>query len=124
MRRRGAHSRFQSAFALRVATRYANPQLMRVLIMVVGLKPTSNAVANYLDNLCRWDRRSANHYEVWFLTLNHIASNHGFWFRYTMESPSNQEPKVALWAAAFNRRKPESNIGLKREYEVEQFAFE
>ena len=92
--------------------------------MVVGLKPTSNAAPNFSDNLCRWDRRSPNHYEVWFLTLNHIASNHGFWFRYTVESPSNQEPKVALWAAAFNRRKPESNIGLKREYGAEQFTFE
>lgn len=92
--------------------------------MVVGLKPTSNAVANFSDNLCRWDGQSANHYEVWFITLNHRASQRGFWFRYTVESPANSAPRAAIWAAAFNRRNPESNIGLKREYAIEQFAFE
>src|ERR1051325_177878 len=97
---------------------------MRVLPMVVGIKPTSTAAANYSDNLCRWDRRSANHYEVWFLTLNHAASNQGFWFRYTLESPSGLEPGAALWAASLNRHKPESNFGLKREYAIEHFAFE
>ena len=92
--------------------------------MVVGFKPPSNAAANYSDNLCHWDRRSAGHYEVWFLTLNHLASNIGFWFRYSLESPSGLEPRSALWAAAFDRRNPEMNIGLKREYDIEQFAFE
>jgi Tocopherol cyclase len=92
--------------------------------MVVDLKSTSNAASNFSDNLCRWDGRSANHYEVWFLTLNHRASQRGFWFRYSLESPSGQQPRTALWAAAFNRRNPELNIGLKREYGIDQFAFE
>src|SRR5215217_7405246 len=84
------------------AIRY--PQWMRVLPMVVGFKPTSDATTNYSDNLCRWDRRSKGHYEVWFLTLNHRASQLGFWFRYTVESPSGLDPRAALWAALFNRR--------------------
>jgi hypothetical protein len=92
--------------------------------MVVGLKPTSNTAPNFSDNLCRWDGRSANHYEVWFLTLNHRASQRGFWFRYSMESPASLEPRAALWAAVFNRRNPELNIGLKSEYAIDQFAFE
>lgn len=92
--------------------------------MVVGFKPTSNIAANFADNLCRWNGRSANHYEVWFLTLNHVASQRGFWFRYTLESPAGREPRAALWAAVFNRRNPELNIGLKREYAIDHFAFE
>jgi Tocopherol cyclase len=92
--------------------------------MVVGFKPTSDATTNYSDNLCRWDRRSKSHYEVWFLTLNHRASQIGFWFRYALESPSSLEPCAALWAASFNRRNPELNIGLKREFGIEEFAFE
>ena len=46
--------------------------------MIVSLKPASEAAANYADNLCRWNRRSANHYEVWFLTLNQRATRRGF----------------------------------------------
>ncbi|MFP5261416.1 MAG: tocopherol cyclase family protein [Blastocatellia bacterium] len=92
--------------------------------MVVSLKPIPNAAPNFSDNLCRWDGRSTNHYEAWFLTLNHRASGRGFWFRYALESPSGSEPRAALWAAVFNRRDPESNVGLRREYAIEQFAFE
>src|SRR5262249_35875483 len=92
--------------------------------MSVSLKPITVAAANYADNLCRWNRRSANHYEVWFLTLNQRASRRGFWFRYCLESPVNGEPRVGLWAAAFDRDDAKANLGIKREYAVDQFAME
>ena len=92
--------------------------------MVVGYKPTSDVAVNFADNLCRWDRRSAGHYEVWFITLNHRASQQGFWFRYTLESPLDSGPRAALWAAAFDRANPELNTGLKRECEIDDFSFE
>ena len=92
--------------------------------MTVGFKPADNVAANYADNLCRWNRRSANHYEVWFLTLNQRASRRGFWFRYCVEAPAVGEPRVALWAAVFDRSDPRANLGLKREYPVEQLAIE
>src|SRR5215210_2166497 len=94
--------------------------------MAVGYKPTSTFAANYADNLCRWDGHSAPHYEVWFLTLNHRASERGFWFRYAIESPSGsgQKPRAALWAATFRRKRPDQTFGLKREFAIEQFAFE
>jgi Tocopherol cyclase len=96
--------------------------------MAVSYKPTSVISANFADNTCRWDGGSAPHYEVWFLTLNHSASQRGFWFRYTLESPvgsaNHSQPRAVLWAAVFNRRLPEHNIGLKREYSIDQFAFE
>ena len=91
--------------------------------MAVSYKPTSSIRSNFADNQCRWDRTSAPHYEVWFLTLNHCASQRGFWFRYVLESPSGQielKPHAALWAAAFNRKVPEKSFGLKCSYPIDQ----
>lgn len=94
--------------------------------MAVSYKPSSVIPANASDNRCRWDGTSAPHYEAWFLTLNHRASQRGFWFRYVVELPGDPEhdspPRAALWAAAFNRRFPDQNIGLKREYPFDQFV--
>jgi hypothetical protein len=96
--------------------------------MAVSYKPTSVISANFSDNKCRWDGTSAPHYEIWFLTLNHRASQRGFWFRYVVESPSgpdhDSQPRAALWAAVFNRRFPDRNLGLKHEYPVDCLAFD
>lgn len=94
--------------------------------MAVSYKPSVIA-ATFSDNQCRWDGSTAPHYEVWFLTLNHRASQRGFWFRYCLESPSgcdHTSASASLWAAIFNRRSPEQNLGLRREYSIDQFTFE
>jgi len=95
--------------------------------MLVGLKPSSKVAVNSGGNLCHWDGRSP-HYEVWFLTLNHRASKTGFWFRYTIESPSQSSdesaPRAALWAAFFDRTRPEQDFGLVREWPIDQFVFD
>ena len=94
--------------------------------MLVRYEPVSRLAPTFADNLCRWDGRSAPHYEVWFLTLNHRESQRGFWFRYTVEAPTcapNARPSAALWAAVFNRRSPERNFGLKAEYEIDRLSF-
>jgi hypothetical protein len=94
--------------------------------MTAVYEKPSGLAANFADNLCRWDGHSAPHYEVWFLTLNHRESQRGFWFRYTIEAPvalDNSRPSAALWAAVFNRKSPERNFGLMREYEIDQFSF-
>jgi hypothetical protein len=96
--------------------------------MVVSYTPTSTIAATWPDNECRWDGASTPHYEVWFLTLNHRASQRGFWFRYTLESPLPSEhpttPRAVLWAAVFNRKHPGQNLGLKYEYSIDKFVFE
>jgi Tocopherol cyclase len=83
---------------------------------------------NWLDNKCRWDGTTSPHYEVWFLTLNHRESQRGFWFRYVLDSPITpsdaSQPCASLWAAMFNRRYPEQNLGLKCQYPVDQCAFD
>lgn len=93
--------------------------------MLVRYEPVSRLAPTFADNLCRWDGRSAPHYEVWFLTLNHRESERGFWFRYTVEAPTcppGARPSAALWAAVFNRGSPERNFGLKREYEIDRLS--
>lgn len=97
--------------------------------MAVSYQPDTARAANLSDNLCRWDGRSAGHFEVWFLTLNRSADRRGFWFRYTIESPRNSgrqndpSPKArgGLWAAVFDPSSPQQSFGLKREYEVGEF---
>jgi hypothetical protein len=94
-------------------------------LMLVGLKPSSTITVNQGENSCRWDGRSP-HYEVWFLTLNQCAGKRGFWFRYTIESPSRLRegfsPRAALWAAFFDRERPDRDFGLVREWPIDQFA--
>ena len=93
--------------------------------MLVGLKPSSKVAVNDDDNLRQWDGESP-HYEVWFLTLNHRAQRAGFWFRYTIESPSEARessgPHAALWAAFFDRDRPACDFGLVRQFHIDQFA--
>src|SRR4029453_14560442 len=52
----------------------------------------------------------------------------GFWFRYCLESTSGSDHTSALsaslWAAMFNRRSSEQNLGLRREYPIGQLTFE
>jgi len=96
--------------------------------MAVSHKRASNLATNFADNLCRWDGVSAPRYEVWFLTLNHRASQRGFWFRYTLESPTDStdgpKPGASVWAAAFFREAPDLNLGIKRNYSIDQFSFD
>lgn len=93
--------------------------------MIVSYKPAAVAAANSADNYCRWDGSCAPHYEVWFITLNHRASQRGFWFRYTMEvSPRSNGPVAGLWAASFSRAAYDDNLGLKHAYDIDHFEFD
>lgn len=96
--------------------------------MVVSYKGTSSLTVSSPDNVCRWDGRSPCHYEVWFLTLNHRASQRGFWFRYTIDSPATShpdaKPAAQLWAAAFSRAAPDRNLGLKASYTTDEISLD
>lgn len=93
--------------------------------MLVGLKPSSRIAVNPSGNVCHWDGLSP-HYEVWFLTLNQRAGKRGFWFRYTIESPARlsngRSPRASLWAAFFDRERPDRDFGLVREWPIDQFT--
>src|SRR5215211_4633666 len=101
--------------------------------MAVSANPALDIAANYSANLCRWDKKSAGHYEVWFLTFNQRATGRGFWFRYTIEIPqitqnpfitisqSSLLPRAELWAAVFDRHHPQKNFGLIQAHPIQAF---
>jgi hypothetical protein len=68
------------------------------------------------DNAPRWDGRSPGHYEVWYLTFNHRASELGFWIRYTLEAPTagRGPPHAQLWFAFFDARDPARTFGINK----------
>lgn len=91
--------------------------------MAVSYRPITGRAVNLSNNLCRWDGKSAGHFEVWFLTLNRRVDRRGFWLRYTIESPrdASRQARAALWAAVFDPSSPERSFGLKREYGADDF---
>src|SRR5262249_1477146 len=83
--------------------------------MAVSYKSQIGAL-QLADNACRWDGKSAGHYEVWFLTLNHRSSQRGIWFRYTLDSPALNvpgQPTFQVWAGVYNRAHPEENFVIR-----------
>ncbi len=80
---------------------------------------------NQKDNLCRWDGVRLGWYEVWFFTLNHLASGCGFWFRYTIEAPVNPTklPEADVWGFFFDPSHPSNNFGVKMTYPIDYFEW-
>lgn len=63
----------------------------------------------------RWNGQPG-HYEVWYLTTNHRASETGFWIRYTVEAPlpGLGEPEAGLWFGFFDAREPARNLAIRQ----------
>jgi hypothetical protein len=71
-------------------------------------------------NTQRWDGARPGHYEVWYLTCDHAASDTSYWIRYTMESPlpGHGEPYACLWFARFDARRPDRTFGVHRRFPI------
>lgn len=85
-----------------------------------------NAVsAPYRDqhqaNALRWRPGLDNYYEIWYLTLNHLPSETGYWIRYTLHAPQQGAGDACLevWFTFFDRRRPESNFGLAQRFPID-----
>src|SRR5579884_3320353 len=60
---------------------------------------------------------SGTGYEAWYVTIQQPAQRRGFWIRYTSLRPqpgAGVEPHCALWAAVFDRARPDRNAVLKQ----------
>lgn len=70
-------------------------------------------------NRMAW-RGQAGHYEVWFLTVIHRATQTGFWLRYTLESPDplHGAPYAELWFARSDGRDPSRTFGIHRRFPI------
>ena len=57
---------------------------------------------------------AVGHYEVWYVTLSHVATQTGFWLRYTLEIPQagHGDPYAQLWFARFDSKNPERTFGI------------
>ena len=73
---------------------------------------------NEKDNASIWNESDSGHYEVWYITLNHQALNTGYWIRYTIHHPTNQEAYAQLWFAAFNTKNPSKNIAINQKFPI------
>jgi hypothetical protein len=80
------------------------------------------AFATVADNRRIWDGARRGHYEVWYLTGNHLASQTGFWIRYTIEAPLHGEPYAQLWFALSDHADPSRNLALNRRFPIAQHA--
>jgi hypothetical protein len=78
------------------------------------------AEATAPDNVRVWDGTARGHYEVWYLTCNHLASRTGYWIRYTLESPlaGHGEPYAQLWFAAFDHAAPARTFALNQRHPI------
>lgn len=65
-------------------------------------------------NALRWTAAARGCYEVYYLTLNDLASETGYWIRYVVQAPEITERSVELelWFAFFDRRNPERSFGV------------
>ncbi len=64
-------------------------------------------------NRLQW-RGGRGHYEVYYLTLHDPASGWAFWFRYTLEAPSDGgRPQAYLWAFSFPPAGEEAGLSLQ-----------
>jgi hypothetical protein len=54
------------------------------------------------ENHMRWDGRSKNFFEAWYVTANHLASGCGLWLRYTITVPQSGPGYCELWGALFD----------------------
>jgi hypothetical protein len=72
-----------------------------------------------ISNRMAW-RGQAGHYEVWFITLVHRATQTGFWLRYTLESPdpAHGAPYAELWFARCDGRDAGRNFGFHRRFPI------
>jgi hypothetical protein len=67
-------------------------------------------------NQRRWRDDQRGVYEVWYLTWNDPATEHGFWLRYVIEQPvaGHGEPRGELWFARFDPRQPARTFGIHK----------
>ncbi len=77
--------------------------------------------ASAVDNVRRWDGASRGRYEVWYLTLNHLESQTGYWIRYTLESPleGHEDPYAQLWFAHFDAREPDRTFAINKVFPID-----
>ena len=73
-------------------------------------------------NALRWKPGVENCYEIYYLTLNHLRSETGYWIRYTLHAPQEGlgEAYLEVWFTFFDRQRPESNFGIAQRFPMDR----
>lgn len=81
------------------------------------MKTKNNDEANEL----RWKPGTPGHYEVYYITFNHLESKTGYWIRYTMTAPDagKGDPCAQLWFFTFDAESPDRNFGITRRFPID-----
>jgi len=67
-------------------------------------------------NRMRWGG-GKGHYEVYYLTFNHLESGCGFWIRQTMNAPlDGRDAYFQMWFSCFDPWDPGKSFGVKRKF--------
>ncbi len=72
-------------------------------------------------NALRWTPGEENYYEIYYLTLNHLASRSGFWIRYTIHAPQGDPNSVyaEVWFTYYNLDSEENNFGIMKQFPID-----
>jgi hypothetical protein len=94
--------------------------------MRTAAEPPPISTASAADNVRRWDGVTRGHYEVWYVTFHHAATQTGYWIRYTLEAPLDGvgEPYGQLWFARFDPRDPARTFGINRKFPIASMTAE
>jgi len=63
-------------------------------------------------NAARWPRFPGGFHEAWFVCASDPRTGHGLWLRYTVDS-TRQVVSGGLWAAWFDRERPDRTLALR-----------
>ncbi len=65
-------------------------------------------------NALRWTAAARGCYEVYYLTVNDLASETGYWIRYVVQAPeiTERSAELELWFTFLDRRDPEQSFGV------------
>lgn len=75
-----------------------------------------------LANALQWDGRESGRFEAYTLNLVDPGNQAGWWLRYTVDSPLQDEDRAGLWGAHFREDQPPDRFALKTDFGSRSFG--
>lgn len=75
-----------------------------------------------LANDLQWDGRSAGHYEAYTLNVIDPSNEAGWWLRYGIDAPLEDENGSSLWGAHFDADDDPRPFALKTDFDIRSFG--
>lgn len=75
-----------------------------------------------LANALQWDGRRAGSFEEYSLNVVDPANQAGWWLRYTVDAPLEEDERSSLWGAHFHEEGAPDRFALKTDFPPRAFA--